>query len=510
MQIKEMGNYMKEKELKRLSGILLHPTSLPSPYGIGDLGQAAYDFVDFLEKSNQHLWQILPLTPTGAGNSPYSSCSAFAGQPLLISPDHLKELGFLEEWELTTHPETVDEERVDYESVQKWKGLILKLAFTRFQEKADEALLREYRKFLKDNRYWITDFALYMACKDMHEGKDWQEWEPEYRKATVKAKAELKKLLKTEMEYYYFVQFIFYQEWAKLKAYANEKGIAIIGDMPLFVSLESADVWANQKLFQLDSEGYPTVVSGVPPDYFSEVGQRWGNPIYNWKKHEKNGFKWWVERVRHQFKTVDYLRIDHFRGLEAFWEIPAEEETALNGKWVKAPGKELFLTIEKELGKGLPIIAEDLGTITPEVDELRDYFGFPGMKILQFAFEAEGESSYLPHQFPTTNCVCYTGTHDNNTTQGWYASAPEYSRDKVRCYMNTSGEFVHRDFIRTCFGSVAAYAIIPMQDALGLGEEGRMNIPGVPKGNWGWRYKEDALSDGLAEDLAKLTRIYGR
>lgn len=495
---------MGKTNYERLSGILLHPTSLPSKYGIGDLGQAAYDFVDFLEQAGQHLWQVLPLTPTGCGNSPYSSCSVFAGQPLLISPDKLVELGLLKEWELETCPAVENEERVDYDTVTEWKNLILKQAFSRFEEDA------EYKAFVKKNAGWLTDYALYMACKDKNDGKEWNDWEAPYRQPDRKEKTALKKELAEEMKYYYFVQFIFYKQWAELKAYANEKGIMIIGDMPLFVSLDSADVWANPKLFQLNSEGQQTVVAGVPPDYFSAVGQRWGNPLYDWKVHKKNNFKWWVARVSHQLELADYVRIDHFRGLEAYWEIPAEEETALNGRWVKAPGKELFETIEKELGDNLPIIAEDLGIITPEVEELRDMFKLPGMKVLQFAFEAEDESSYLPHQLKTPNCVCYSGTHDNNTTQGWYASATEAAKDKVRVYMNTNGNSIHRDFIRTCFGTIARFAIVPMQDCLGLDENGRMNVPGVAKGNWNWRYKKNALSEGLAKDLAMLTRIYGR
>ena len=427
---------MSTETLTRTSGILLHPTSLPSPYGIGDLGKAAYDFIDFLEKAGQHLWQILPLTPTGYGNSPYSSFSAFAGQPLLISPEHLEKMGLLEEWELDTAPEN-NEDLVEYDKVSKWKTQIFKLAFSRFEMKEDKELKKQYRQFVKENTYWLNDYAIYMACRDMQGQKEWFKWDEKYRKSTQKVKAELKKTLKDEIKYYCFIQFLFYKQWAELKAYANEKGIKIIGDMPLFVSLDSADVWANPKLFQLDSKGYPTKVAGVPPDYFSETGQLWGNPLYNWEVHEKNQFQWWVARVRHQLALSDYLRIDHFRGLESYWAVPAEEETAINGTWVKAPGKALFETIEQELGKGLPIIAEDLGTITPEVIELRDHFGFPGMKILQFAFESEEESSFLPHQFTTTNCVCYTGTHDNNTTRGWYDSASEYSRDKVRRYMNT-------------------------------------------------------------------------
>ena len=500
---------MSTETLTRTSGILLHPTSLPSPYGIGDLGQAAYDFIDFLEKAGQHLWQILPLTPTGYGNSPYSSFSAFAGQPLLISPEHLEKMGLLEEWELDTAPEN-NEDLVEYDKVSKWKTQIFKLAFSRFEMKEDKELKKQYRQFVKENTYWLNDYAIYMACRDMQGQKEWFKWDEKYLKSTQKVKAELKKTLKDEIKYYCFIQFLFYKQWAELKAYANEKGIKNIGDMPLFVSLDSADVWANPKLFQLDSKGYPTKVAGVPPDYFSETGQLWGNPLYNWEVHEKNQFQWWVARVRHQLALSDYLRIDHFRGLESYWAVPAEEETAINGTWVKAPGKALFETIEQELGKGLPIIAEDLGTITPEVIELRDHFGFPGMKILQFAFESEEESSFLPHQFTTTNCVCYTGTHDNNTTRGWYDSASEYSRDKVRRYMNTDANSIHWDFLRTCLGTIADYAIIPMQDILGLGEEGRMNVPGVAENNWAWRYRKEDISDGLAEGLKETTKLYGR
>ena len=500
---------MSTETLTRTSGILLHPTSLPSPYGIGDLGKAAYDFIDFLEKAGQHLWQILPLTPTGYGNSPYSSFSAFAGQPLLISPEHLEKMGLLEEWELDTAPEN-NEDLVEYDKVSKWKTQIFKLAFSRFEMKEDKELKKQYRQFVKENTYWLNDYAIYMACRDMQGQKEWFKCDEKYRKSTQKVKAELKKTLKDEIKYYCFIQFLFYKQWAELKVYANEKGIKIIGDMPLFVSLDSADVWANPKLFQLDSKGYPTKVAGVPPDYFSETGQLWGNPLYNWEVHEKNQFQWWVARVRHQLALSDYLRIDHFRGLESYWAVPAEEETAINGTWVKAPGKALFETIEQELGKGLPIIAEDLGTITPEVIELRDHFGFPGMKILQFAFESEEESSFLPHQFTTTNCVCYTGTHDNNTTRGWYDSASEYSRDKVRRYMNTDANSIHWDFLRTCLGTIADYAIIPMQDILGLGEEGRMNVPGVAENNWAWRYRKEDISDGLAEGLKETTKLYGR
>lgn len=500
----ERGNdIMKEKDKKRLSGVLLHPTSLPSPYGIGDLGKGAYDFIDFLKKSGQHLWQTLPLTPTGFGDSPYQGFSAFAGQPLLISPEDLVEMELVTEEELKDAPQN-DVDMVHYGEVIPWKNKILKLAFTRFKE------TKEYAAFVKAHAYWLEDYALYMSCKEFHEGRAWLEWEKEYRNPTTESKAKMKVQFQQEMKYHYFVQYIFYKEWEAVKAYAAENEIEIIGDMPLFVSLDSADVWANQGLFQLDTKGYPIVVAGVPPDYFSATGQLWGNPLYNWKAHQKDGFKWWIARVRHQLQLTDYLRIDHFRGLESYWAVPYGDENAIGGKWVKAPGKALFTAIEKELGKGLPIIAEDLGIITPEVEALRDAFDFPGMKVLQFAFDATDESSFLPHQFTSTNCVCYTGTHDNNTTKGWYAEATEYSRDKVRRYMNTDGNSVHWDFLRTCFGTIATYAVVPMQDILGIGKDGRMNTPGEAMDNWSWRYRKEVLAEGLAEGLCKVTQLYGR
>lgn len=500
---------MSSQRQERVSGILLHPTSLPSPYGIGDLGKEAYEFIDFLQESGQHLWQTLPLTPTGFGDSPYQGFSAFAGQPLLISPADLQELGLLEVEELQDCP-AGDGTFVDYGTIIPWKTRILRTAFTRFCSVGDEEFLKEFTAFCAQNQFWLEDYALFMSCKDLHEGRAWLEWKEEYRRPTPSVKQEMKTMLSEEMQYYYFVQFFFFREWAKLKAYANEKEIKIIGDIPLFVSLDSADVWANQELFQLDTKGYPTIVAGVPPDYFSEEGQLWGNPLYHWDEHKKDGYKWWVARIRHQLTLSDYLRIDHFRGLDEYWAVPYGEETAINGKWLPGPKDDLFLAIENELGEGLPIIAEDLGTITDEVRELRDRLGFPGMRILQFGFEAEDESTFLPHQFDTINCVCYTGTHDNDTTKGWYETAPKVVRDKVRRYMNTDGNSVHWDFLRTCLGTIATYAIFPLQDVLGVGKEGRMNTPGVGVNNWVWRYKKGVLSDGLAEGLRKITHLYGR
>lgn len=493
----------------RLSGVLLHPTSFPSPYGIGELGKAAYEFIDFLEKSGQHLWQTLPLTPTGFGDSPYQSFSAFAGQPLIISLDHLKELGLLEESDLRDCP-VGDPSKVDYGTIIPWKTERLRRAFERFLTTSDKMLLEEYDAFYKANQFWVDDYAMFMACKDAHEGRDWLSWEAKYRVPTEAVKKELKKELAREIKYYYFLQFLFSKEWYALKKYANEKGIQIIGDIPIFVSLDSADVWANQKMFQLDSKGYPLAVAGVPPDYFSATGQLWGNPLYDWDAHKKSGYQWWISRVRNQLDLFDYLRIDHFRGFEAYWSVPYGEETAINGKWKIGPRESLFHAIEKALGKDLPIIAEDLGVITPEVEKLRDQFHFPGMKVLQFGFESQEESAFLPHQFTTTNCICYTGTHDNDTTVGWYETAPEYARDKVRRYMNTDGSSIHFDFIRTCLGSIATFAIFPLQDVLGIGKSGRMNTPGVAMDNWAWRYQRNQLQDDLAERLAVITRLYGR
>ena len=371
-------------------------------------------------------------------------------------------------------------------------------------------LLEEYDSFCRENSFWLSDYTLYMACKSANDGRSWLEWETPYRNPSPAEKAELILSLKHEINYYKFIQFIFFRQWYALKTYANDKDVKIIGDIPIFVSLDSADVWSHQELFLLDAEGYPTVVAGVPPDYFSETGQLWGNPLYDWKAHKKTGYAWWIARIRNQLDLVDYLRIDHFRGFEAFWAVPADAKSAALGTWKRGPKESLFLAIQKALGDHLPIIAEDLGIITPEVERLRDTFGFPGMKVLQFAFESEEESAYLPHQFTTTNCVCYTGTHDNDTSMGWYTNASSKAQDKVRRYMNTDGNSVHFDFIRTCLGSIAAYAIFPMQDVLGVNSDGRMNVPGKASGNWSWRFCREALNDSLAEYLKSLSHLYGR
>ena len=452
-----------DKTNHRYSGVLVHPTSFPSPYGIGDMGRGAHEFIDFLAMAGQHLWQVLPLGPSGNGNSPYQSYSVFAGQTLLISPELLIEKKLLTEADVHPIPE-FNADRVDYDKVTTYKTSLFKKAYEHFRHTADKNLLEEYDSFQSNNQYWLDDYCLYMAGKDYHNGLPWYEWEDSLLDPTPKERASWMKLLSSEIDYYRFIQFAFFSQWYELKDYANKKGIAIIGDIPIFTAPDSADVWANKELFKLDSKGYPLEVAGVPPDYFSATGQLWGNPLYDWKCHEADGYSWWIDRIKMQIKLTDYLRIDHFRGFEAYWSVPADEKTAINGKWKKGPGKKLFQAIQKELGEDLPIWAEDLGVITPEVEELRDGFAFPGMKILQFAFEGLDESDYHPHNLTTTNCICYTGTHDNDTTTGWYQNLPEPQKDKIRRYCNCDGGIISLDFIRMCMGSIAKYAIFPIQD----------------------------------------------
>ena len=501
-----MDNYT----LPRRSGILLHPTSLPSPYGIGDLGAKAYEFVDFLQASGQHLWQILPLTHTGYGDSPYQSFSAFAGQPLLISPVHLLELQLIEADDLKDCP-TDCCRHIDYGSLIPWKMQLLQRAFSNFWNRKPSELMDSFENFCLKNLEWLDDYSLFMACKKANNGVSWLQWENSYRIPTPEFKEHLHQALTSDINFYRFIQFIFFEEWYALKNYANQRGIQIIGDIPIFVSMDSADVWANQSLFQLDENGFPLRVAGVPPDYFSETGQLWGNPLYRWEAHEKDTFSWWIARIRNQLNVLDILRIDHFRGFEAYWSVPYGEETAVNGTWIKGPGSALFTAIEHALGEHLPIIAEDLGVITPQVEALRDAFHFPGMKVLQFAFETTGESDFLPHRYRNTNCVCYTGTHDNDTTRGWFETLRPECRFKVTEYLNIhAGELVSQSFIRACLSSVAAYAIFPLQDLLNCGKDGRMNVPGVAGGNWDWRFEDGLLTEELAGRLKELSLLYGR
>lgn len=497
------------KKNRRYSGILCHPTSLPSPYGIGDMGKGAYEFVDFLEKAGQTLWQVLPLGPTGFGDSPYQSYSVFAGQTLIISPEKLAEQKLLAESDLKNLPE-FDERQVHYGDVLAWKTEIFEKAFAAFEKTEDEELLEEYEAFLREHKFWLDDYAFYMSVRVANDYKCWTQWEPSLKKPLQSTRSRWELKLKKEIAFQKFLQYEFYKQWGELKAYANEKGISIVGDMPIFVSIDSSDVWAHKELFALDAKGYPLEVAGVPPDYFSATGQLWGNPLYDWDAHKKDGYKWWIARIKTQLTQVDYLRIDHFRGFESYWAVPADEETAVNGKWRMGPGAELFTAIRKELGEELPIFAEDLGLITPEVEALRDEFNFPGMKVLQFGFEAWPNDGFYPHNFTTDNCICYTGTHDNDTTKGWYDHAPEEARDRVRRYMNCDGGRVSWDFIRVAMSSIARYAIFPVQDVLGLGSEARMNVPGVLGANWAWRFTKDDLKEWQATELRLMSSLFNR
>ncbi|MCP4362756.1 MAG: 4-alpha-glucanotransferase, partial [Chloroflexi bacterium] len=495
---------------KRAAGILLHPTSLPSRYGIGDFGKAAYRFVDFLIDSKQALWQILPLGPTGYGDSPYQCFSAFAGNPLLISPDKLVDEGYLPAAAVATIP-PFPNNSVDFGAVIDYKTALLKEAYLHFQKQGTAEQQEALQKFNAENSFWLDDYALFMALKNehkQHEGGVWSSWPQEIALRQPKAMKAWAEKLANEVALHKFRQHIFFKQWLALKSYANLRGIQIVGDIPIFVAYDSADVWANPHLFFLDAAGQPTVIAGVPPDYFSETGQRWGNPLYRWDWMQENDYAWWEARLDMSFVQADIVRIDHFRGFDAYWEIPADEPTAVVGRWVKGPGASIFKRLQEKLGD-LPLIAEDLGVITPEVETLRDEFDFPGMKILQFGFGGERNSSFLPHSFGR-NCVVYTGTHDNETTVGWYHNASEDEQDHARRYMAVNGHNIGWDMIRLAHSSVANTAVIPMQDLLSLGNEGRMNYPGKVGGYWRWRYRADALNDHLIYRLREITELYGR
>lgn len=498
----------------KYAGILLHPTSFPGPYGIGDLGKSAYEFIDFMERSGLNLWQVLPLGHTGFGDSPYQPFSAFAGQPLIISIDELRKAKLLVDEDFVNMPDW-NPTKIDYGPVISFKSGLLRKAFERFMDKEyqddyseNEEFMRDYEVFCKQSD-WLNDYVLFMAGKDYHQGAPWYEWDDSLKKPTLKEKKQWMVTLERDMEYYRFLQFLFHRQWFALKKYANEKKIKIVGDIPIFVALDSADVWSNQKLFDLNKDGYPNHVAGVPPDYFSQTGQLWGNPLYKWSEHTKTGYEWWFTRIRHQLKVADILRIDHFRGFDKYWAIPYGEETAINGTWKKAPGINFFTHLEATLGYHMPIIAEDLGEIDQSVIDLRDKFGLPGMKILQFGFENPDENSFLPHNF-VRNCVCYTGTHDNDTTLGWYQKCYESSKDKLRRYFNTDGGDVCWTLIRACFSSVANIAVVPMQDVLCKDSSARMNTPGVRDGNWNWRFMKEEINPHLEARLFETAKLYGR
>lgn len=498
----------------------MHPTSLPSEFGIGDLGPEAFHFADFLSETGQSLWQILPLGPTGYGNSPYQSFSAFGGNPLLISPEKLEEDGLLKKEDLQNLP-TFPNERVDYEMVLRSKTSLLQTAFSNLKDRKTSISKSDYEKFAYGNAPWLEDFALYMAIKEQHELRPWTQWEPEIARRDKETIEVQRSKLKDKIEFQKFIQFLFFEQWFALKKYCNDKGIKIIGDIPIYVAHDSADVWARSEYFKLDPNGNPTVVAGVPPDHFSAKGQRWGNPIYAWDLMAKTGYKWWIDRFRMVLSQVDIARIDHFRGFEAYWEIPFGGDwwDATKGRWTKGPGSAVFRALEKELGE-LPVIAEDLGVITPEVDALRNEFDFPGMKILQFAFGNEPRApEYRPHSH-TVNSIVYTGTHDNNTTVGWFTSdgvGTTSTREQVEKerkytveYLGTDGSEINWDLIRLAMESVAHTCIIPLQDVLGLGAQARLNRPGTLQSNWEWRFTTEMLTPGIRERLRRISIINER
>lgn len=499
-------------KLRRGSGILLHLSSLPGADGIGDLGQAAYRFVDFLQKSGQQYWQFLPLGPCSRafGMSPYMSLSAFAGNPLYIDLQQLRQQGLLDR--PPTSP-AFSENLVDFDMVLDYKHRQLDLAYRVFKKEAASA---DFEKFCQEENGWLAVYALYMSLREKYGKRSWTGWPREIATMTGVALREARKDLADRIRYHQFLQYCFFTQWRRLKSYANASGIMLIGDLPIYVGLDSADVWANQQNYLLDAEELmPTKVAGVPPDYFSATGQRWGNPIYRWgaKNGGTNGslYEWWRQRFVGNTRLVDIIRIDHFRGFESYWQIPASEETAVNGEWVEGPGVEFFQEMAGSLG-WLPIIAEDLGVITPAVEALRDHLQFPGMKVLQFAFDSDETNTYLPHNYTTTNCVVYSGTHDNDTAVGWYLSAKvsEHNKARLRRYANSDGNQIHWDFIRLAFSSVAAVAIVPMQDILGFGSDCRMNMPSTIKGNWRWRCPSRYLNDAIANRLLSETVFYGR
>lgn len=499
-------------KFNRESGILLHPTSLPSKYGIGELGSEAYDFVDFLVGSRQKLWQILPLGPVGYGESPYQCFSAFAGNTMIISIEKLMEQKLLFQEDIDVLP-VFNTRLVEFERVKVFKSALYRKAFGRFKAAGDNV---EYDVFLKENNYWLDEFSLFMALKDHFGGIAWNLWDKEIAFRNPKAMEDYRNILVREIEYQRFLQYIFFSQWLELKAYANNKGVEIIGDLPIFISYDSSDAWSRRSFFELDAAGNPSKVAGVPPDYFSATGQFWGNPHYKWDEMEKDEFKWWRDRLDMLLKVVDIIRIDHFRGFESYWEIPGGQKTAQIGSWVKAPGRKLFQTL-KAYKNDIPIIAEDLGVITKEVEELKNEFEFPGMKILQFTFGRGSEERFLPHNYEE-NAVVYTGTHDNDTTVGWYLKVKDTDPkaiDELKSYFNITEEIGERaicwTLIENALSSRANTAIIPLQDILCLGSEARMNTPNTIGGkNWAWRLEEGQLTSKLEEKLAHLSVLYNR
>lgn len=474
----------------RSCGTLVHPTSFPGKYGIGDFGLEARAFIDFLADTHQSIWQILPLTPTGYGNSPYASYSAFAGNTYLISPDILEQKGLLTKKELAS-AELPASTKAEYDLAFEHKDRVFSIASERFYKQLDAAQKRAFNAFKKENKYWLDDYVLFRACS-LHFGKQpWNTWDPALAQRKPEALENYRKKFKAEIDLQYWLQFEFNNQWMELKKYANSRGIRIIGDIPIFVDHNSSDVWANPRYFEMDAKGNRKKVAGVPPDYFSKTGQLWGNPLYKWKELEKDGYSWWVERFKQMFKVFDAIRVDHFRGFESYWEVDASMKTAEIGRWVKGPGHKLFNTIIEACGV-LPIIAEDLGFVTEEVKNLRDSFDFPGMNIIQFAFDSDSTNSFLPHNYKR-NSVTYTGTHDNDTSIGWYNTAKETEKHWARVYTQSDGNEINWAFIRLGMLSVSDQVIIPLQDYMNLDSPHRMNLPGTSSGNWNWRYTPKML-----------------
>lgn len=492
--------------MERRAGILLPISALPSPYGIGTLGKQARHFIRFLQSAGQSCWQILPAGPTGYGDSPYQSFSSFAGNPYFIDLDDLRREGLLRKSEYADLDWGADPGRVDYGKLYENRFVVLHQAVERLERRKSP----EYREFLRQNAYWLDDYALFMAEKDAHGGASWLEWEKGIRRRNLRTLQKEREKLEKETAFWKGVQFLFHKQWDSMRAYAHEHGIQLIGDVPIYVSPDSADLWGHPELFQLDRDGRPREVAGCPPDGFSADGQLWGNPLYNWSRMKKDGYDWWTKRIARQFTMVDVLRIDHFRGLEAYYAIPYGEKTAKNGRWRKGPGLDFFRTIEKKLGK-LQIIAEDLGFLTDSAVRMVQESGYPGMKVLEFAFDPRDTGSgYLPHTY-TRNCVVYTGTHDNSTVQGWMKSAPRPNVRKAREYLHLDAkEGYHWGFLRGAYASVADLAVAQFQDLLGLDDRARMNIPSTLGGNWAWRMQEGQMSPALSRRLYRMMELYDR
>lgn len=501
----------------RTSGILLHPTSLPGVYGSGDFGASSYHFVDWLQVAGQRLWQILPLGGIGPGNSPYMSSSAFAGNVLLIDLDDLQQNGWLVPEELIPDPEFSDQ-RLNFAAVVPWRMHRLGLAAQRFhaiESLASSAESAAFTAFCEKQSHWLDNYALFMALAEHFDWQDWCDWTGGLAQRKPQAMEAARQQHHERIAFWKFCQWRFFTQWHKLRAYANAKHVQIVGDAPIFIAYQSVEVWARQDLFDLNPDGKPRVVAGVPPDYFSETGQRWGNPLYRWERHASDGFAWWIERIRHTLELVDIVRIDHFRGFAAYWEIPADAPNAIQGQWLPAPGLALFQAVQAALGDDLPIIAEDLGVITPDVEALRREFAFAGMRVLHFAFGGEeskrSKNTFLPHNYEH-DTVVYTGTHDNDTTCGWWASATDAERQYVQAYLPTNGNLqtIHWDLIRAACASIANTAIYPMQDVLGLGSDCRMNFPGKSEGYWEWRFTWAQVQPEHANRLRQWVDCFGR